>query len=98
ETAAEAIRRTGALLDAVEDFEIEALRAESTLAEVVADSRGDIIAARRAPKVPAVTQAMADLEAALAALSPAGARNDPFAELSQLRTANAALDDAIAKA
>ena len=98
ETAAEAIRRTGALLDAVEDFEIEALRAESTLAEVVADSRGDIIAARRAPKVPAVTQAMVDLEAALAALSPAGARNDPFAELSQLRTANAALDDAIAKA
>lgn len=98
ETATEAIRRTGALLDAVEDFEIEALRAESTLAEVVADSRGDIIAARNAPKVPAVTQATADLEAALNALSPAGSRNDPFAELSQLRTANAALDDAIAKA
>src|SRR5690606_2487347 len=98
ETATEAIRRTGAILDAVEDFEIEALRAESTLAEVVADSRGDIIAARNAPKVPAVTQATADLEAALNALSPAGSRNDPFAELSQLRTANTALDDAIAQA
>lgn len=98
ETATEAIRRTGAILDAVEDFEIEALRAESTLAEVVADSRDDIITARNAPKVSAVTQATADLEAALTALSPAGSRNDPFAELSQLRTANSALDDAIAKA
>lgn len=98
ETATEAIRRVGALLDAVEDFEIEALRAESTLAEVVADSRGDIIAARTAPKVPAVTSATADLEKALDALSPAGSRNDPFAELTQLRSANTALDDAIAKA
>lgn len=98
ETATEATRRAGALMDAVEDFEIEALRAESTLAEVVADSRGDIIAARNAPKVPAVTTAVAALEQALDALSPAGARNDPFAELSRLRTANTALDDAIAKA
>lgn len=98
ETATEATRRAGALLDAVEDFEIEALRAESTLAEVVADSRGDIVAARTAPKMPAVAAATADLEKALEALSPAGSRNDPFAELSQLRTANTALDDAIAKA
>ncbi|MGO2745858.1 hypothetical protein [Microbacterium sp.] len=98
ETASEAIRRAGAILDAVEDFEIEALRAESTLAEVVADSRGDIIAARNAPNVPAVSMAVSELERALDALSPAGSRNDPFAELTQLRTANAALDDAIAKA
>ncbi|GAB3631174.1 hypothetical protein GCM10027421_05270 [Microbacterium shaanxiense] len=98
ETATEAIRRVGALLDAVEDFEIEALRAESTLAEVVADSRGDIIAARTAPKVPAVTEATAELEKALDSLEPAGSRNDPFAELTRLRTANTALDDAIAKA
>lgn len=98
ETATEAIRRVGALLDAVEDFEIEALRAESTLAEVVADSRGDIVAARTAPKVPAVTEATTELENALEALSPAGSRNDPFAELSRLRTANTALDDVIAKA
>lgn len=98
ETASEAIRRAGVVLDAVEDFEIEALRAESTLAEVIADSRGDIVTARTAPQVPAVTTAVAALEGALAALSPAGTRNDPFAELTSLRTANTALDEAIAKA
>jgi hypothetical protein len=98
ETATEATRRASALLDAVEDFEIEALRAESTLAEVVADSRGDIIAARNAPRVPGVTTAVAELEQALEALAPSGTRNDPFAELTQLRTANAALDAAIATA
>ncbi|MEV4774343.1 hypothetical protein LTA6_003636 [Microbacterium sp. LTA6] len=98
ETATEATRRASALLDAVEDFEIEALRAESTLAEVVADSRGDIIAARTAPQVPAVRTAVSNLEQALAALSPSGTPNDPFAELSQLREANGALDEAIAKA
>lgn len=98
ETATEATRRASALLDAVEDFEIEALRAESTLAEVVADSRGDLIAARTAPQVPAVTSAVSALQSALGALAPSGARNDPFAELSQLRDANTALDDAIATA
>ncbi|MGW9156537.1 MULTISPECIES: hypothetical protein [unclassified Microbacterium] len=98
ETATEATRRASALLDAVEDFEIEALRAESTLAEVVADSRGDLIAARNAPAVPAVAEAVAALQAALAALTPSGQPNDPFAELSQLRDANSALDEAIAKA
>lgn len=98
ETATEATRRASALLDAVEDFEIEVLRAESTLAEVVADSRGDLIAARNAPAVPAVAEAVTALQAALAALTPAGRPNDPFAELSQLRDANSALDDAIAKA
>ncbi|WP_217184474.1 hypothetical protein [Streptomyces sp. AC495_CC817] len=98
ETATEATRRASALLDAVEDFEIEALRAESTLAEIVADSRGDLIAARTAPQVPAVAEAVTSLQAALSALAPSGTRNDPFAELSQLRAANAALDDAIAKA
>ncbi|GAB3600929.1 coiled-coil domain-containing protein [Microbacterium tumbae] len=98
EAATEAIRRAGVVLDAVEDFEIEALRAESTLAEVIADSRGDVIAARTAPQVPAVADAVAELESALGSLSPAGARNDPFAELSRLRTANSALDEVIAKA
>ncbi|WP_350352640.1 hypothetical protein ABS642_06205 [Microbacterium sp. A8/3-1] len=98
ETATEATRRASALLDAVEDFEIEALRAESTLAEVVADSRGDLIAARTAPQVPAVAGAVSALQAALSALTPSGTPNDPFAELSQLRTANSALDEAIAKA
>ncbi len=38
------------------------------------------------------------LEAALSALAPTGSINDPFTELSSLRGANTALDDAIAKA
>lgn len=98
ETATEAARRAATLLDTVEDFEIEALRAESTLAEVVADSRGDLITARTAPRTPAVTAAVTALEQALSALSPAGTPNDPFAELSQLREANSGLDAAIATA
>lgn len=98
ETATEAVRRAGAILDAVEDFEIEALRAESTLADVVADSREDIAAARNAPQTPEVVAATAALDAALRALTPTGQPNDPFAELSDLRTANAALDAAIDKA
>lgn len=98
ETATEATRRAATLLDAVEDFEIEALRAESTLAEVVADSRGDLIAARHAPQVPAVTAAVSALQNALNALTPSGVPNDPFAELSRLREANTGLDDAIATA
>lgn len=98
ETATEAVRRADAMLNAVDDFEIEALRAESTLANVVADSRGDIVAARSAPRTPEVLAASAALEAALGALAPTGVLNDPFAELTQLRTANSALDAAIDKA
>lgn len=98
ETATESLRRATAVLDAVEDFEIEALRAESTLADVVADSRADIVAAGSAPQTPEVQRATSALEAALSALAPSGARNDPFTELSTLREANTALDDAVAKA
>lgn len=98
EAATEAARRAETLIDAVETFEVEALRAESTLAAVVEDSRGDLIAARTAPQVPAVTAAVAELEAALRALPAAGVNTDPFAQLSQLRAANAGLDAAIAAA
>lgn len=98
ETATEAVRRAAAILDAVEDFEIQALRAEATLADVVADSRGDVLAARSAPQTPEVVAATAALEKALMQLAPAGSRNDPFAELTELRTANSALDEAVAKA
>ncbi len=98
ETATEAIRRAGALLAAVDDFEIEALRAESTLAQVVADSRNDLAAARTAPRTPAVAGAQSALEQALSSLTPAGGRNDPFAELTSLREANTALDAAVALA
>lgn len=98
QTATEAIRRAGAILDSIEDFEIEALRAQSTLAEVVADSRGDLIAARNAPRTPEVAEAVTELQAALDGLAPAGTPNDPFSELSRLRTANTALDEVIARA
>lgn len=98
ETSTEAVRRATSILDGIEDFEIEALRAESTLADVIADSRGELVAARQAPPVPAVVAAVSALEAALAALPPAGTKPDPFAELSQLRDANSGLDAAIAVA
>lgn len=98
ETATEAVRRAATLIDGVEDFEIEALRAEATLREVIEDSRGDLVVAKSAPQVPAVTSAFAALEGALAALPAAGAKADPFTELSRLREANAALDVAVDKA
>ena len=98
EAATEAVRRAETMLASVEDFEIEALRAESTLADVVADSRADLLALRDAPATPAVAAAATDLEGALAALAPAGVPTDPFGELSRLRAANSALDAAVAAA
>lgn len=98
EAATESVRRAESVLDAVEDFEIEALRAESTLADVIADSRGDLVAVRDAPPSAEVSAAASRLSQALAALHPAGTKADPFAELSALREANSALDAAIAKA
>ncbi|GAB2519302.1 hypothetical protein GCM10027064_16170 [Microbacterium petrolearium] len=98
ETATEAVRRARTIIDGVEDFEIEAMRAQSTLADVVADSRSDIVEARTAPQTPEVLQAMANLERALAALPGPGTPSDPFEDLAKLRDANAALDAAVAKA
>lgn len=95
ETAIEATRRAGTLIEAVEEYEIEALRAESTLAAIVDDSREDIVAAREFSSTPAVSASVAALDAALAALTPAGEKPDPFAELTALRAANAALDRAV---
>ncbi|WP_434810394.1 hypothetical protein [Microbacterium sp. bgisy189] len=98
ETSIEATRRASTLVEAVETFEIEALRAETTLAAIVEDSREDIAAAREFAGTPAVSAAVAELDAALGALTPAGAKPDPFDELTRLRAANAALDQAVAKA
>jgi hypothetical protein len=95
EAATESVRRAAVLLDAVETYEIEALRAESTLSAVVEDSRGDLVAARQAPQVPAVTAAIAALQEALASLPHAGDKTEPFAELTRLREANTGLDAAI---
>src|SRR6478735_4916851 len=59
EAATEAVRRTATLLDAVETFEVEALRAESTLSAIIEDSRGDLAVAQKEPQTPAVTAAIA---------------------------------------
>jgi hypothetical protein len=98
EAATESVRRATAMLDALETFEIEALRAESTLAAVIDDSRGDLVTARTAPQSPAVVEAARALTAALAALPASGEKTDPLSELTQLRDANAALDAAVAAA
>ena len=98
EASTEAVRRAATLVDAVETFEIEALRAEATLAAIIEDSRGDIAAALKEPHTPAVSKAIADLQEALASLPAAGVNTDPFTHLSRLREANSALDAAIAAA
>ena len=98
EAATESVRRAGTLLRAVEDYEIEALRAESALAAVVVDSRDDLIRAQGAPHAPAVAVAMQQLQSALTAIPGGSTKSDPFALLSSLREANAALDAAIATA
>ncbi|GAA1985253.1 hypothetical protein [Microbacterium pumilum] len=98
EASTEAARRAATLLDAVETFEVEALRAESTLSAIVEDSRDDLVVARTAPQVPKVLAAMAELEAALKALPAAGVNTDPFTQLTRLREANGGLDAAIAVA
>jgi len=97
ETAIEAVRRATTLIDAVDNYEVEALRAESTLDAIVLDSREDLAAAKDLTSVPEVAKAMAVLEKELASLAPAGTPTDPFAELTRLREANAALDAIVAK-
>lgn len=98
EASTESVRRAAALLDAVETFEVEALRAESTLAAIVEDSRGDVAVALKEPQSPTVADAIAKLQAALAALPPVGVNTDPFTHLDRLREANSGLDAAIAAA
>ena len=95
EASVESIRRAATLLDAVETFEVEALRAESTLAALVEESRRDLAAALEEPRSRRVADMIGELQAALAALPPAGVNTDPFAHLSRLREAHAALDAAI---
>lgn len=98
EASTEAVRRAATLLDAVETFEVEALHAESKLAELVEHSRRDLAAAREAHQSRAIGDAIADLQAALASLPPAGVNTDPIAHANRLREANHALDAAIAAA
>lgn len=97
ETAIEAVRRATTLIDAVDGYEVEALRAESTLDAIVLDSREDLAAAKDIATIPAVAAAMTTLEKELGSLAPAGTLTDPFDELTRLREANAALDLVVAK-
>ncbi|WP_159605713.1 hypothetical protein [Agromyces humi] len=104
EASVESVRRAAALLDAVETFEVEALRAESTLAALVEESRCDLAAALSEPHAHAharargVAAAIAELRAALGALPATGVNTDPFAHLRRLREAHAALDAAVTAA
>ena len=98
EASVESVRRATTLLDAVETFEVEALRAESTLAAIIEESRRDLAVALEEPRSRRVADTIGELQAALAALPPAGVNTDPFAHLSRLRAARAALDDAITAA
>ncbi|TDE94883.1 hypothetical protein EXU48_08830 [Occultella glacieicola] len=93
--ASDSIRRADELLDAVTDYEVEAVHAESTLTAVLADSRSDIVEARHllaAAPDHEIEGATAALDEAVAAAATGEAARDPFTTLSRLRAANEALD------
>ncbi|AWB96376.1 hypothetical protein DCE93_12550 [Agromyces badenianii] len=98
EASTQAVRRAATLLDAVETFEVEALRAEATLAAIVEASRRDLAVALEEPRSRGVANAIAELQAALASLPAVGVNTDPFAHLRRLREAHAVLDAATAAA
>jgi hypothetical protein len=98
EASVESVRRAATLLDAVETFEVEALRAESTLAAIVEESRRALAVALEEPHSHGVVNAITELRAALAGLPPAGVNTDPFTHLSRLREARAVLESAITAA
>lgn len=93
EAATETVRRAQSVFDAVDAFEIEAMRTQSTLASVIDDSRGDLVEARSGQRTADVDAAIARLDAALAEVG-VGGRRDPFADLAVLSAANSALDAA----
>ncbi|WP_166982737.1 hypothetical protein [Paramicrobacterium fandaimingii] len=91
--ARESVSRAGGLLRAVTDFEMEALSAESTLAAVIEDSRGDIIVARDVADPPSdLRPAIERLRSETESVAQQTVRRDPFETLSRLREANTALD------
>lgn len=96
EASAASVRRAATLLDAVDDFEVELLRAEAALGVVVEAARRDLAAALGEPHTPRVAEAIAELQAALADLPAVGVNTDPLAHLHRVREAHAALDAALA--
>lgn len=97
EAVTETVRRAESIFDTVDGFEIEALRTQTTLADVLQDSRDDLVAVSTERRTPAVDEAVAGLNAALAQVSGGGER-DPFADLALVSAANSALDVARAHA
>ncbi|MGF0116782.1 hypothetical protein ACQFYA_10700 [Promicromonospora sp. Marseille-Q5078] len=98
--AEEAVRRAEGLLRAVDDYEAEALRAESALGAIVAESRAELAQARALPgsqRAGRIDGAVTALEDALAELPPPGRPGDPVGALTRVREANTALDDAVAE-
>jgi hypothetical protein len=98
QAAVETVRRAEGLLEAVEQFEMEALRAEATLGAMIAESRNELAAARAMPAAARggrIDAAIAGLEQALAELPAPGERTDPIGSLTRVRQANTALDDAV---
>ncbi|WP_167138154.1 hypothetical protein [Diaminobutyricimonas sp. TR449] len=98
--AAESTRRAEALIDAIDSFEVEAIKAEAALTAMVAESHAELAAARQLPESTRrgrIDSAIADLEQTLHALPAPGARPDPVGSLSAVRRANTALDDAVAE-
>jgi hypothetical protein len=98
EASAASVRRAEMLLNAVENFELEALHAESTLTALVERSRRDLAAALAEPRSPAVANGVVALQTALAALPAAGVNTDPIAHLTRLREAHAALNGTLTAA
>ncbi|GAA1758712.1 hypothetical protein [Agromyces humatus] len=98
EASAASVRRAATLLDVVETFEVEALRAEATLGAVAEQSRRQLAVALEEPQSHAVANASSELRAALADLPPVGVNTHPFAHLNRLREAHAALDAATSAA
>lgn len=98
EASTASVQRAASLLDAVETFEVEALRAESMLVALVEECRRDLAAALEVPRSRRVADVVGELQAALAAIPQAGVNTDPFAHLSRLREARATLVAAIAAA
>jgi hypothetical protein len=86
QTAEEAVHRAGQLVAAVERFEVDALRAESTLAAVIADTESDIVDARRlvgslrdVSARPEIERAIARAQDALTVVTAPSERRDPGA-------------------
>ncbi|MEI5585062.1 MULTISPECIES: hypothetical protein [unclassified Agromyces] len=98
EASAASLRRAAALLDAVDEFEIDLLRAEADLVSAVEGARRALAGAAPEPHSRRLGDAIAELRAALADLPVIGVNTDPLAHLARVRQAHQALDAAAAPA